>query len=305
MKRAYYKLSKEYHPDRFYRMQLGPYKEQLEVVFNKITEAYRILSDLNTRADYDDMMFPEVGPDTLSHIEAVRGTVGTAPGEVTIAVEFVPAALRKKQEAEAALEARRSQLAEKARDRRKAQKPVFMHNLEKQLAARIAKARRHMEAGTAKQDVGDLQGAVTHFQMAMSLDPRDKKAKAAFKRASSTYRNARAEKFYKEAMDASLSEDFKTAASKLQQAVECKPTKGKYQNELGKLIIEHTLQHRVGLEQLRKAVELEPRNVPYIMDLAGAYADLGMPSNAVRAYERVLQMDRKNAAATKALKKLN
>jgi tetratricopeptide (TPR) repeat protein len=145
---------------------------------------------------------------------------------------------------------------------------------------------------------------VTHYQLAMSLDPRDKKAKSAYKRASSQYRNRRAEEFFKQAQDATLAEDFKGAALKLQQSIECKPTKGKYHNEFGKLIIEHTLQHRVGLEQLRKAVELESRNVPYIMDLAGAYADLGMPSNAVRAYERVLQMDRKNSKATKALKKL-
>jgi Flp pilus assembly protein TadD len=60
----------------------------------------------------------------------------------------------------------------------------------------------------------------------------------------------------------------------------------------------------VGLEQLKKAVEMESRNITYTMDLAAAYADLGMPSNAVRAYERVLQMDKKHSAAAKALKKL-
>ncbi len=300
VKRSYYRLSKEYHPDKFYRKDLGRFKTQLELLFNKITEAYRVLGDVETREEYDRMIFPEVGLDTADDLEA--GAVEAAPGEASVAVDFVPEALRKKQ-AEA-LERKKRELAKKAKRRKKAQKPVFMQKLQKQLAARIAKSRKHMEAGKAKQEAGDVQAAVTHFQMAMSLDPRNAKAKASFKRASAQHRNARAEALYRQAQEAQLSEDYKQAASKLQEAVECKPTKGKYYNEFGKLIIEHTLQHRVGLEQLRKAVELESRNVPYIMDLAAAYADLGMPSNAVRAYERVLQMDKKNSAATKALKKL-
>jgi len=300
VKRSYYRLSKEYHPDKFYRKNLGRYKTQLELLFNKITEAYRVLGDYETREEYDRMIFPDIGTDTAEELDAI--TVDAAPGEASVSVDFVPDALRKKQAA--ALEKKKAELARKAKRRKKAQKPVFMQKLQKQLAARIAKSRKHMEAGKKKQEDGDTQAAVTHFQMAMSLDPRNQKAKAAFKRASAQHRNSRAETLYREAQDAKLAEDFKAAAAKLQEAVECKPTKGKYYNEFGKLIIEHTLQHRVGLEQLRKAVELESRNVPYIMDLAAAYADLGMPSNAVRAYERVLQMDKKNSAATKALKKL-
>jgi Tfp pilus assembly protein PilF len=60
----------------------------------------------------------------------------------------------------------------------------------------------------------------------------------------------------------------------------------------------------VGLELLRKGVELEPRNVAYQMDLAKVYEELGMPSNAQRVYERVLQLDKNHADAAKALKKL-
>ena len=90
----------------------------------------------------------------------------------------------------------------------------------------------------------------------------------------------------------------------MQQAVDCKPTKGKYYNEFGKLVSTHTLQQRVGLELLRKAVEFEPRNVEYTLDLARAYEELGMPSNAIRAFERVLHLDSMKSEAAKALKRL-
>ena len=153
-------------------------------------------------------------------------------------------------------------------------------------------------------DKGAFAEAATHFQMAMTMDPRNKRAKIMFKRAQATSRNTRAEEHYNVAQQALLSEDMKRAAESMQKAVDCKPTKGKYYNEFGKLISEHTLQQRVGLELLRKAVELEPRNVEYTMDLAKAYEELGMPSNAVRAYERVLHLDSKRSVAAKALKRL-
>ncbi len=65
-----------------------------------------------------------------------------------------------------------------------------------------------------------------------------------------------------------------------------------------------TWEDPAALEHLKKAVEVEPRNVEYTMNLASAYVDLGMPTNAVRAYERVLRIEPKNSVAAKALKRL-
>lgn len=45
VKRAYFKLSKEFHPDRYFRRQIGPYNRRLERIFKKVLEAHEILSD--------------------------------------------------------------------------------------------------------------------------------------------------------------------------------------------------------------------------------------------------------------------
>jgi len=45
VKRAYFKLSKEFHPDRYFRRQIGPYNQRLERIFKKVLEAHEILSD--------------------------------------------------------------------------------------------------------------------------------------------------------------------------------------------------------------------------------------------------------------------
>jgi curved DNA-binding protein CbpA len=51
VKKAYFALSKQFHPDRYFRRNLGPFAERLERCFKKILEAYELLSDPATRAE--------------------------------------------------------------------------------------------------------------------------------------------------------------------------------------------------------------------------------------------------------------
>ncbi|MCB9761975.1 MAG: DnaJ domain-containing protein [Alphaproteobacteria bacterium] len=53
LKGAYYDLSRRYHPDNFFRMELDGYERMLEEVFAGINEAYRVLRDPSARAQYD------------------------------------------------------------------------------------------------------------------------------------------------------------------------------------------------------------------------------------------------------------
>src|SRR6185312_8212364 len=45
LKRAYFKLSKDIHPDRFYGKQLGSFAERLSTVFEATTRAYERLTN--------------------------------------------------------------------------------------------------------------------------------------------------------------------------------------------------------------------------------------------------------------------
>jgi curved DNA-binding protein CbpA len=56
IKTAYYALAAEFHPDRYFRKNLGPFRHQLEVIFARITLAHDTLSNDQKRADYDDYL---------------------------------------------------------------------------------------------------------------------------------------------------------------------------------------------------------------------------------------------------------
>jgi len=287
IKKAYYKLSKEFHPDKFYRKNLGPYKEKLEVIFNKVNEAYRVLSDVGARAEYDQLVFGTEGRDAATQSKATQ------------TVDFVPRSERTKEAARQA----KAGIRQRGGPKKKVA-PKFLQKFQKELAHKIARAKQHLEKGEQALERGQFAEAAAELQMAMTLDPRNTKAKILFKRAQGSSRDQKAEAYFRKAKEVLLAEDVRTAAELMQQAVDCKPTRGKYYNGFGRLINDNTSQQRVALELLRKAVELEPRNVDYTMDLAQAYDELGMKTNAVRAYERVLKVDPKRSAAAKALRKL-
>jgi len=65
IKRAYFALSKIYHPDRYFRAKLGDYSMLLEQIFRKLVEAYELLSDPATRAEIERTMaaIPEPAPE--------------------------------------------------------------------------------------------------------------------------------------------------------------------------------------------------------------------------------------------------
>ena len=53
IKRAYFRLSKEFHPDRFFGRRLGDNALRLSAIFQEIKAAFELLSNEGRRATYD------------------------------------------------------------------------------------------------------------------------------------------------------------------------------------------------------------------------------------------------------------
>lgn len=64
IKAAYANLSREIHPDRFYKMELGEKRDMLDTVFARVSEAYETLRDGSKRVAYDRSLAPATGQPT-------------------------------------------------------------------------------------------------------------------------------------------------------------------------------------------------------------------------------------------------
>jgi len=71
LKRAYFRISKEFHPDRYYHQELGPFIAWFGAIFQASTTAFETLSDNKGRAQH----LRELGADP-AFIDGVAGTQG-------------------------------------------------------------------------------------------------------------------------------------------------------------------------------------------------------------------------------------
>jgi tetratricopeptide (TPR) repeat protein len=79
IKRAYFALSREFHPDRHFRRDLGGFAPRIERVFMKIVEAYELLSDPATRAEIERTMVPPPAAETAPDPEQERSQDAPPP----------------------------------------------------------------------------------------------------------------------------------------------------------------------------------------------------------------------------------
>ena len=56
VKSAYYALAPEFHPDKFFRKNLGGYRHKIEAIFGRITLAHDVLTVAERRAEYDEYL---------------------------------------------------------------------------------------------------------------------------------------------------------------------------------------------------------------------------------------------------------
>lgn len=56
IRRAYFAQAKLYHPDRFFRRDIGALAGKIEAIFKAMTEAYETLSDPERRGEYDETL---------------------------------------------------------------------------------------------------------------------------------------------------------------------------------------------------------------------------------------------------------
>jgi curved DNA-binding protein CbpA len=85
IKSAYYVLAPEFHPDKYFRKNLGSYKQKIEAIFAKITLAHDVLTG-KKREEYDDYL-------KLTHRNrSVAASLEQTPREVAAVAAAVAAA---------------------------------------------------------------------------------------------------------------------------------------------------------------------------------------------------------------------
>jgi curved DNA-binding protein CbpA len=308
IRKVYYELSRSWHPDQFYRREIGEYKQKLEDIFVGINRAYTILTDPRRRSDYDAEHGGEARADASPAPR--RPGSGDDDGPVTPdaqdAVEHEVAFRAERGKAKQREDATQKLLVTAPRKRRRRGRVPGMERVHEQVMARLGKARRHSRAAQQQASEGNWVSASSNAYLAMTFDPEEPTYRAMWEEYDPKGRSQLAEQHIQLAESAMSYHNIKGAVHNYQKACEAGPPNAEPYYQLAQLLTQsdEDRDEREIMKLLRRAVELAPRSVRFRLALASFYQDQGLLANARREYEEVLRIEPGNGDAKAGIKKV-
>jgi curved DNA-binding protein CbpA len=323
---AYFRFSKEFHPDSYFGRKLGAYREKLEAIFRRLTEAYGVLTHKDKRAEYDLYI-----ADQLAAAEMEERLREADKDAARIAEELArakaEAALPKRDPAEAEA-LRREALRQKlgggrkvvpsssttpaiasARDAIRDPKAVS-ESLRRAVGAgqiddeRKEKARQCAETARRAMASEDWINAVNAFNLAVTLDPSDAGYRAERDESSKKARAALAVTYARQGRFEEGLGHFEEACRNWLKAAEGQPQNPAYLERAAAMLVATRGDLHRAQDLARTAVELKPDDPALRVTLAAVYEAAGLPRNAKREIDVALRLDPDHAGAHAMLKRI-
>ena len=297
IQKAFYDLSRQWHPDRFFRKELGDYEEPLEAVFVAITEAWRTLGseagrytyDLENRSRIEERHQPRPAPAPAATRAATGASTSSAPRPTRTSRARPPARRRKAAPRRPGTDARRAQALEEVR---------------KQVAERIQKAKRHYKEALVHREAGRVLKANASIQLARTFHPKNATIGKLAEELNLEARKVQSRGFVAAAESADSFANYREALANYRKAVEYGTEYPRAHYRLGLLTRRVDDDRREALKHMRNAIKLEPDSIEFRMGLGELYEELGLTVNARAQYKRVLELDKHHPDAKERLKSL-
>ncbi len=294
LKRAYFKLSKRFHPDRYFRREIGPYEERLNRIYKKIVEAYELLSDPMARAEIERSLA------AAAHAGGAPPPPAAAPASAPPAPEETTAA---EAEAEPEPEAEPTEAPAPGALRRARRRHGFsLHG--RVLRERRGKAKRMFEAGMAAFADERWIEAAGSVRLAIAFDPWNEIYKENFADVQRRAHDERARQLVKEAENALELRDYPAAFRAFEEAVHYRPHDADLLFRAARLAWMTDQDLHLAKEWAAEAVELVPDSGPYRRLLGQVYKAAGLDANARRELETAVKLDPEDQEARDELRSM-
>jgi curved DNA-binding protein CbpA len=261
---AFFERSKTYHPDRYFKKELGPYAELLNEVYKRVVAAHDVLRDPKLRGAYDRSLSPTTAES--------RPVVMPPPAQP---VSRAPTSGR----------------GASLRSRLGLQSPgLMLVSLQRQLEQSRARAEKQFEAAMLQKKSGDWARAAQLVELALAFDPREKRyhdelaeilPRANADRAAAVRRKA----------EMLLNGDRAGAAELLEEAAQLCPTDAELAHKLAELLI----RLEGGLEKAalyaERAVSLDEDNVRFRKTAGEICRKSGDSQKARRHLQKAWELD--------------
>jgi curved DNA-binding protein CbpA len=268
---GFFERSKRFHPDRYFRKNLGVYGGLLHEIYKRVAAAHDVLRDRVLREQYDQGLGFETpaealppAPEPPSAPPPVSAASPSSPASAASAASAAPEPPRFP-EARAYIEAepptdttvtisRRS-----LRTRRGLRPPgSSLRALERQLDAGRRRAPALFERAQALAGRGEWEEAAKVLRLAVALDPHDEEYRATLAELAPRARESRVERALAGAAQLLAGGDGLAALAELEEAAELRPADHALAARVAELAASHPGEGERALRFARRACELAP-----------------------------------------------
>ncbi|MFO0613704.1 MAG: DnaJ domain-containing protein [Polyangiaceae bacterium] len=323
IKAAYYQLAPEYHPDKFFRRNLGTFRPKIEAIFAKLTLAHDTLSSKQRRAEYDEYLLQQPERHVAAPVAQATQPLVPTPGQPAAAP---PGPAPDEAKRQALLAERRRALAAKlggARvpapsdsqpstqagapppiDPRAAAEALRVRYEVAKAQSNVSQVRKYVDSGRDALHRKDYAAAVNAFRIAISLAPDDAEVAREAADVNQQAAVAMADTFMRQGEMEANQERWSDAAISFSKACQGKPTDARLHDRAAHATFKANNNPRRAVEFARKAVELAGKQPMYRITLAYAYMASGLETSARSELERAIEIsngdDRVKAAVAAA-----
>lgn len=268
IKKAYFARSKRFHPDRYFRRNIGPFAPLVERCFKRLLEAYELLSDPATRAEVEREQARQAGP--------AAAPEEASPGRVS-SVE----ARRRLRERFGGMAAQRRVREERRR-----------------------KAKSFFESGMAAFQQERWLEAAGSVRLAIAFDPQNEIYREQFASVQRRAHEERAKQLIRQGENALSMRDYGEALDLFEDAFNYRPYDAELAIRAARIAWQGCNELRRAKELAGSACELEPENGTNRRVLGQVFKAAGLAANARRELEAALRIDPKDTEARQELRSL-
>jgi curved DNA-binding protein CbpA len=266
---AFREASRKFHPDRFYGKNLGSFRQRLDRIFKRMVEANQTLTDPDKREAY------------LAANPFVRAAVRSATASNPA---FKP------EEAKSATE-----LARDTERRDRLTRHPYLAKVTK-TQEYVTRAKHHIEKKEYSQ-------AFTALNTAAQIDPNHAEVRSLLVEVRKAADLVRSDTSYQHALEALNRQDPELALQALRVAVGANGANHKAAAKASNLL-EKKGELREATSFAQKAVEAQPNNVEYRVQLGRLLMDAGMKALARKHLDEAVRLDPNHPEVKKHGKKL-
>ncbi len=288
IQQAYYKLSRQWHPDAFFRRDVGEFGPSIDKIFMGLTEAYQVLSDPKKKQSYDRKHpVQEVLPPNSDGSEESSSPAGRT-------TRHRKGRRRRERERQRERQAEQEQNAKtsnsssiKERMKQQRQKSI-LGKISSSVGEQKQKAKEHFEQGKKEYSQGNVMQAATAMHLACKLDPDNEHYKEHFRVVRKEARALKATEFIAAAENAEAFSNYGRAIEQYRKAVSYECDAAAPYARLAYLLSKLDPDPREILRLLQIASQKDPDNAEYHCLLGEAYFRQGMTLNAKREFQAAI-----------------